>query len=152
MNPLTQHWRSLYTNAYLGAWNLYVQGRYMTVTVTIERAVQEQTVMEGGRKSLALLVYFAGKRTPLIVTKKMGKVIASMHGPRPMDWIGREITLYVEQGFLTRDGLADVLRVRNDKAGAGMRRALQRPPEDDGPPAEVPELETFAEEDDNAPT
>ena len=145
---LTAHWRTLFENKYLGAWNLYVKGRYTTVTVTIDRAVMEQTTMEGGRKAMSLLLYFVGKRTPLIVTKKMGKVIASMHGASPAGWAGKAITLYVEQGFPTRDGPADVLRVKNEKAGSDLKRRLRAspPPEDDEAPAAPPEIERFDDE------
>jgi hypothetical protein len=148
---LVAHWRSLYENRYLGAWNLYTRGRYVTANVIIERAVQEQTVMEGGRKSLSLLLYFAGKRTPMIVTKKMGKVIAAMYGPSPAEWIGKPITLYVEQGFPTRDGPSDVLRVRNDKAGASLTKQLrgQQREDDESPAADPPALEAF--DDDGEP-
>lgn len=144
---LTAHWRSLFENRYLGAWNLWVKGRYTTVAVTIDRAVQEETTMEGGRKSLSLLLYFVGKRTPMIVSKKMGKVIAAAHGPAPAGWVGKQITLYVEQGFPTRDGPADVLRVKNERAGDRLKRQLRAaPPEDDGPPAEPIEIEQFDDE------
>jgi hypothetical protein len=150
VSSLTAHWRTLFENKYLGAWNLFVNGKYSTVTVTIDRAVQEQTVMEGGRKSLALLLYFAGKRTPMILTKKMGKAISAMHGPSPAGWVGKQITLYVDQGFPTRDGPADVLRIRNTQAGTGLRQRLQqKPPEDDGAPPETPpDLEQFGGDDD----
>ena len=89
--------------------------------------------MQGGRKEQATLIYFRGKRTPLILTKKMGKVIAAAHGPMRKDWLGKAITLYVERGFKTKDGPADVLRVRNERAGAQLRDELQ----ETAAPAEV---------------
>lgn len=146
--PLTAHWRSLFDNKYLGSWNLYVNGRYTTTTVTIERASRESVTMQGGRKSLELLIYFKGKKTPLILTKKMGRVIAMMYGPAIESWIGHPITLYVEQGFSTKDGPADVLRIKNTRAGDGLKRALARPVEDEGPPADEPDApEQFGDSD-----
>jgi hypothetical protein len=139
MTDLTQHWRLNFDNKYLGAWNLWVakDRRYTTTTVTIERAPIETVVMQGGRKQRERLLYFVGKRTPLILTRKMGKVIERMYGPVPQDWIGKAITLYVEQGFRTKDGPADVLRVRNEKAGASLAQAIDEdrtpePPEEFG--------------------
>ena len=137
MSELTRHWRSLFDNKYLGAWNLYVNGQYRTAKVTISDVREEEVTMQGGRKSMALLVYFVGKNTPMILTKTMGKVLQSMHGPVPKGWEGKSITLYVERGFKTRDGLADVLRIRNDRAGQGLKDQLRGAP-DDGPP-EPPE-------------
>jgi hypothetical protein len=134
---LTDHWRSLCENKYLGSWNLWKDGKYTTVTVTIERVTQESVTMQGGRKQTELLLYFKGKRTPMILTRKMGKVIAAMHGPIPKGWEGKAITLYVEQGFVTKDGPADVLRVKNERAGDAMKRQL-RGGADDGAP-EMPE-------------
>ena len=134
--PLTSHWRSLYDNKYLGAWNLFRDGRYTTTTVTIESATFEEVVMQGGRKNRTLLLRFKGKRTPLIVTKTMGKVLQSMFGPTPEGWQGKPITLYVEQGFKTREGAADVLRIRNDKASQSLKDQLHEadpePPEEFG--------------------
>lgn len=146
---LTQHWRSLFENKYLGAWNLWINGKYTTVTVTIESATRESVTMQGGRKQLELLLHFKGKRTPLILTKKMGKVIGMIYGPIPEGWIGKTITLYVEQGFKTKDGPADVLRIKNTRAGDSLKARLAPPPEDDGPPAEPPEPpEQFGGDDD----
>ena len=125
MSELTRHWRSLFDKKYLGAWNLYVNGQYRTAKVTISDVREEEVTMQGGRKSMALLVYFVGKNTPMILTKTMGKAIEKMHGREPAGWKGKSITLYVERGFKTKDGPADVLRIRNEHAGAGMKEALR---------------------------
>lgn len=83
MTDLTQHWRLAFENKFLGAWNLWKDGRYSTATVTIDRITRETITMQGGRKEPATLVYFKGKRVPLILTKTMGKAIQAMHGPVP---------------------------------------------------------------------
>lgn len=141
--PLTAHWRSLFENRYLGAWNLYVNGRYVSAKVTIERIDPEAVVtMQGGRKSTERLLYFASKRTPLILTKTMGKVMQAMYGEQMQGWLGKTITLYVEQGFRTKEGRADVLRIRNDRAGDALKRQLAG--EDEERPVEAPEV--FADE------
>ena len=135
---LTAHWRSLFENKYLGAWNLFVNGQYRTATVTIDRLSEERVTMQGGRSSMALLMHFKGKQTPMIVTKTMGKAIERMHGKVTAGWIGKTITLYVEQGFKAKDGPADVLRIKNEKASQVIKEQLQEqsaPPEeffDDG--------------------
>lgn len=127
MTDLTQHWRLNFDNKYLGAWNLWVASKkcYTTTTVTIDRSPIEQVTMQGGRKTSERLLYFVGKRTPMILTRKMGKALERMYGPVPADWIGKAITLYVEQGFRTKDGPADVLRIRNDKAGASLAQSVE---------------------------
>jgi hypothetical protein len=136
-SPLTQHWRSLFDNKYLGAWNLWsaTKKQYVTATVVIDRIVQESVTMQGGRKTVETLIYFRDKRTPLIATKKMVRVLGMMFGPTPAEAMGHTITLYVERGFMTGQGPADVLRIRNDKAGDSLKRELRNgaPPEDDAP-------------------
>lgn len=148
MNDLTQHWRSSFDNKYLGAWNLWDAAKktFRTVTVTIERAPLEQVTMQGGRKSQERLLYFQGKRTPLILTKKMGAIIARMFGPTPGDWIGKTITIYVERGFKTKDGPADVLRIKNERAGDAMKRQMGGGADDDDRPMPEPP-EAFGDDD-----
>ena len=148
--PLTQHWRSLFENKYLGAWNLWdaAKGSYRTTTVTIAQVTQERVTMQGGRQESALLCYFQGKRTPMILSKKMGRVIATMYGPVPAGWAGKAITLYVERGFKTKDGPADVLRVKNERAGDAMKAAMRGGPELDEAPLPEPEMFDDAGSDD----
>ena len=126
-SPLTQHWRSLFENQYLGAWVLWnaKTGGYVNANVTIERVTRETVTMQGGKKSQETLLHFVGKRTPLILTKKMGRVLQVMYGPVPAGWEGKAITLYVERGFKTKDGPADVMRIRNDAAGRSMKDELR---------------------------
>lgn len=132
-NDLNSHWRSAYENKYLGAWNLWKDGQYKTATVTIERITEEVIVGEKGRKSPATLLHFKGKRTPMILTRKQGKVLDSMFGPVKAGWVGKEITLWVEQRVRVQEGVADVLRIKNNKAAAAMREAIEAPSYDGGP-------------------
>lgn len=136
MTDLTDHWRKAFDNKFLGAWNLFRNGQYVTATVTIERITRETVTMQGGRRNQATLVHFAGKKTPMILTKTMGKVIQGMYGPSPKEWIGKSITLYVERGVRVQEGTGDVLRVRNEKAGRGLKEDMVAPPHDEGPPEE----------------
>ena len=126
-SPLTQHWRSLFENQYLGAWNLWdgTKKAYRTATVTIDRITRESVTMQGGRKSVETLIHFRGKQTPMIATKKMARVLVQMFGPAAEDSVGKQITLYVDRGFKTKDGPADVLRIRNDAAGRSMKDELR---------------------------
>jgi hypothetical protein len=153
MNDLTQHWRSQFDNQYLGAWNLWdaKTGKFRTVTVVIERIEQAQTILQGGAKQMSWLAHFRGKRTPMILSKTMGRTLQAMFGRTMADWIGKEITLWVETDVRVRGGTGDVLRIKNTAAGRGlMRRIAAPPPDDDEPPAAPPEIESFGEESDHA--
>ena len=138
----------LYDKKFLHAGNLYdaEKGTYRTATVTIERFEERPRVeMGGGRKEDVRLLHFKGKQTPLIVSKTMATVLVRMFGRTPKDCEGKQITLYVETDVNTQKGTGDVLRIRNDKAAAGLKRQLRRepePPPDDLPddaPVHVPE-------------
>jgi hypothetical protein len=130
-HELTQHWRKLYENKYMGAWNLFddAKHKFRTATVVIESARIENVVGEKGRKSDCLVLRFRGKQTPMILSRKNGNVISSMHGKTPSEWIGKTITLWVEENVRVRGDVGDVLRVRNDKAGAGLKAQLEEAPQ-----------------------
>ena len=153
MTDLNQHWRLAFENKFVGAWNLWdaKKGAYRTATVKIAEIRDERVTMQGGRKENARLIFFEGKSVPMIMSKTMGKALESMFGPVPAKWIGQTITLYVERGVRVRDGVADVLRIRNDKAGAGLKRALRgeaEPTEEEAPHAPV---EQFGEDEPREP-
>jgi hypothetical protein len=142
VTDLTQHWRLAFDNKFMGAWNLWdaKNSRYTTATLKIADIREESVTMQGGRKERATLCYLLKRdgsrgKAPLILTKKMGRAIATMYGPIPAGWIGKEITLYVEVGFKTKDGPADVLRIKNSRAGDSMKDAMR-----DEPLPEPPEM------------
>lgn len=129
-SPLNIHWRKLYENKYLGAWDLWdaKAGRYREVQARIDRVTQEEVVREGGERSSPLLLYLSGKkgpiRTPMIVTKTSGKTLQGMFGPVYTEWVGKTITLYAKQKR-TRDGKADVLTIRGTSRGEQLKDELR---------------------------
>lgn len=150
---INQHWMKLYDKKFLHAGNLFdaEKGTYRTATVTIERFEEREKVdMGDGRKANARILHFKGKQTPMIVTPKMAVILVRMFGRTPADCEGKTITLYVETDVNTQKGTGDVLRIRNDKAAAGLKRKLRAPepppPEDEEPGAPVMAPEEFGNE------
>jgi hypothetical protein len=146
---LNQHWLALYDKKFLHAGNLFdpKTGQYRTATVTIERFEERRAVeMGGGRKENVRLLHFVGKHTPLIVSKAMATILVRMFGPTPKDAEGKQITIFVERGVNTQKGTGDVLRIRNDKAAAGLKAQLRGGPPEDEAPVAVPE--EFGSDDD----
>jgi hypothetical protein len=97
---LPRHWRLLYENKYLGAWNLIDPknaDRYIEATVTIESVRIEEVIGEGGRKEDCTILRFRGKRTPMILTKRQGKNLERLHGSDPNAWPGKSVTLWAEE-------------------------------------------------------
>jgi hypothetical protein len=101
------HYRSMFDNDYIGAWDL--QGR--DVVVTIAKVEARQLVGEGGRKARKPVLHFRGKKKTLAIGKTNAKVIARMYGPDTANWIGKQITLFPSQ---TEAGgeTVDCVRVR----------------------------------------
>lgn len=138
---LNQHWLALYDKKFLHAGNLFdpKTGQYRVATVTIERFEERRAVeMGGGRKENVRLLHFVGKHTPMIVSKTMATILVRLFGPTPKDCEGKQIAIYVERGVNTQKGTGDVLRIRNDKAAAGLKAQLrgETEPETGGVPEE----------------
>ncbi len=115
-DALTTHWRKLYENKYLGAWDLWQGNRYLEITATIDRVTQEEVIGEKGRKSYPILMYLSGRKgpikMPMILSKTSGKTLQAMFGEVPANWVGKQITLCVVDKN-TKEGAAKVLTIRN---------------------------------------
>ena len=149
---LTDHWRRTYENKYLGCWDLWSakEQRYKTVTAKIARVTDEEVVQEGGRKSRPLVLYLAGSkgpiRTPMIVSKVSGKTLEAMFGPKPADWVGKEVTLYANKKRV-RGGEAYVLTIRSTRGNDDLRQQLAEPP----PPPAFEDDDGVADDPDRGP-
>jgi hypothetical protein len=114
--------RSLYEHKYIGAWNLInATGKRLEARVVIERVNGEIITGEGGKKERKPVVYFRGKKLPMILSKRNGKAIESIHGSNINEWIGKEITLWVERR-MAFGKMTDVLSVRGK---GGRSQALR---------------------------
>lgn len=68
-----------------------LQGR--DVTVTIDKIVEKEVMLEGG-KAIKQLIYFKGKKKALIACATQGHEIGSMYGAAVENWAGKKITIY----------------------------------------------------------
>ncbi len=93
-------------------------------TVTI--ASVEQKKFDNGNK---LILKFVGKKKALVCNKTNAKRIAMNHGSNTDNWIGKQITLYVDivdfQGEPT-----EAIRVRPQRVAAPAARSMARPLDD----------------------
>lgn len=140
MTDLTEHWRKLYANNYLGAWDLHVGGQYRELRATIERVTYEPVTRPGGAKDRILLLHLRGPRkpvpVPMCLSKTNGKAIAAMYGDAPSGWVGKQITIYAQSKRL-KDGPAYVLTIRNERASSSLAERLA---EEAGPRLDVADL------------
>jgi len=87
----TDHWEAYFDSTYLRWWDLQEQD----VTVTIEKV--ERTVeltFRGGKKGDRPVIWFVGKKKPLVMNKTNMSSIAMQHGKQPQKWPGKKITLF----------------------------------------------------------
>lgn len=126
---LPRHWRLMYDNKWLGAWNLVdpKTGAYLQPIVTIASVTDEEVTGEGGKKTMCRILRFVGKKTPMILTRRQGKSLASVHGEDPNLWKGKQITLWAEQRNVRGEDCR-VLAIKGKSArGENLKRQLTRP-------------------------
>lgn len=102
------HYRSMYDNEHLGAWDLLGKD----VTVTIAAVKPGQLVGEGGKKSRKPILSFDGKEKTMACNITNAKIIASMHGTDTTKWVGKKITLYPTTTSAFGQEGVDCIRVR----------------------------------------
>lgn len=118
--------RTMFDSRYIGAWDL--QGR--DVTVTIDKIVGGVVEGEAGRKDRAPLIYFKGKRKPLVCNKTNLKTLASLYGSFESErLVGKRVTLYATTCKGKAGGMVDCVRMRNvvPRVGADDAADLDAP-------------------------
>lgn len=83
------HYRSMFDNAYVGAWDL--DGK--DVTVTIEKVTAGTLTSQRGTDKKPIL-HFKGTEKGFVANKTNCKTIATMYGTNVEEWVGKKITLY----------------------------------------------------------
>lgn len=104
------HWKQLQNNDWIGAYALQ-DGQ--DLTLTIDKAMQEQVTGNNGKREMCLTVHWVERDyKPMIVNRTNAKTITKVTGsPYIEDWHGKAITLYVDTTRLGGD-IVECLRVR----------------------------------------
>jgi hypothetical protein len=104
------HWKQLQNNDWIGAYALQ-DGQ--DLTLTIDKAMQEQVTGNNGKREMCLTVHWVERDyKPMIVNRTNAKTITKVTGsPYIEDWHGKQITLYVDTTRLGSD-LVECLRIR----------------------------------------
>jgi len=84
----------LYPSKYLKAVDL--QGKDVTVTIEDIEPRHELAGRSGGKfvKESKPVVKMAGKDKLFVMNKTNARTVADMYGKKPIEWIGKKITLY----------------------------------------------------------
>lgn len=104
------HWKQLQNNDWIGAYALQ-DGQ--DLTLTIDKAMQEQVTGNNGKREMCLTVHWLERDyKPMIVNRTNAKTITKVTGsPYIEDWHGKQITLYVDTTRLGPD-IVECLRIR----------------------------------------
>lgn len=104
------HWKQLQNNDWIGAYALQ-DGQ--DLTLTIDKAMQEQVTGNNGKREMCLTVHWVERDyKPMIVNRTNAKTITKVTGsPYIEDWNGKQITLYVDTTRLGSD-IVECLRIR----------------------------------------
>ena len=104
------HWKQLQNNDWIGAYALQ-DGQ--DLTLTIDKAMQEQVTGNNGKREMCLTVHWLERDyKPMIVNRTNAKTITKVTGsPYIEDWHGKQITLYVDTTRLGSD-IVECLRIR----------------------------------------
>ena len=107
------HWKKQFNYEYLGSYSL--DGKKEAV-VTVSRLAQEKVTGQQGRKEDCFVVYFKEFDKGMILNRTNARAIEKVAGSGLVeDWIGVQVTLYVEKGVKAFGDVVDALRIRDKK-------------------------------------
>lgn len=107
------HWKKQFNYEYLGSYSL--DGKKEAV-VTVSRLAQEKVTGQQGRKEDCFVVYFKEFDKGMILNRTNARAIEKVAGSGLIeDWVGVQVTLYVEKGVKAFGDVVDALRIRDKK-------------------------------------
>lgn len=101
-------WRDFFDSDYLASWDIDKD-----TVVTFSGFKYEEVTGEKGRKDKCLVAYFKEFEKGMILNVTNSKTISTLHESiYPIDWIGKQITLYVDHNVQMKGETTSGLRVR----------------------------------------
>ncbi len=112
------NWKNLAKYDYLGAYSL--EGVVNELTLTIKSIVRAPVTAEGGATENCIIANFEETNKngvvvkPMVLNKTNCKMITSLYGtPFIEQWVGKKITIYVQQNVKFGRELKPALRIKN---------------------------------------
>lgn len=107
------HWKKQFNYEYLGSYSLDSKRE---VVVTIIKLSQEKVTGQQGRKEDCFVVYFKEFDKGMILNRTNARAIEKVANSGLIEeWIGVQVTLYVEKGVRAFGDVVDALRIRDRK-------------------------------------
>lgn len=105
------HWKKKFNYDYLGSYS-FKEGEE-TKILTIKTIAKEDVVGNGGKKENLLVARFAEPEKPMILNRTNCKAIEKAYGTAFIeDWIGKQVTIFVQTGIKVGAEVTDGLRIR----------------------------------------
>lgn len=104
-----RHWKNFLDKEYLGSHNLET-GEEMLLT--IEKFEGEETVKTAEGEKVKQVLYFNEDVPKMIINITNGNTLASLYGPHPENWIGKQIQVYAAS-VKAFGKTQDALRIRD---------------------------------------
>lgn len=104
-----RHWKNFLDKDYLGSHNLEA-GEEMLLTIT--KFEGEETVKTADGDKVKMVLYFAENVQKMILNISNATTIASLYGPHPNDWIGKQVQVYATP-VKAFGKVQDALRIRD---------------------------------------
>jgi len=107
------HWKKQFNYEYLGSYSL--DGK-KEIVVQVSKLSQEKVTGQQGRKEDCFVVYFKEFDKGMILNRTNARAIEKVAGSGLVeDWVGVQVTLYVEKGVKAFGDVVDALRIRDKK-------------------------------------
>ena len=107
------HWKKQFNYEYLGSYSL--DGKKEAI-VTVSKLAQEKVTGQQGRKEDCFVVYFKEFDKGMILNRTNARAIEKVASSGLVeDWVGVQVTLYVEKGVKAFGEVVDALRIRDSK-------------------------------------
>jgi hypothetical protein len=99
----------MYSRDFIAQWDL--AGR-KEITVTIAHVVRKSVKQRSGETKKVPVVYFEKAEKGWILNVTNGDAIAAMYGPMTENWVGKQVTLYVDPSVTVGRQKTGGIRVR----------------------------------------
>lgn len=111
---LTGHWKTTCDSNFLGSHDLYENGKYKEVVLTISKVVEDDVMDTKTNKSIKkTTIHFVEKNVkPMILNSTNKLAISKVSGTPEMEkWKNVKITIYVQEKIKAFGELHDALRI-----------------------------------------
>lgn len=110
---MIDHYEAMFDSQYL-RWFDLADKRETTVKIT--KVEPKELTVRGGAKKTAPVITMEGKKKQFVCNVTNADAIAELYGPKPSEWVGKSITLFVTTTKLSGKEV-QCLRVRAPKNG-----------------------------------